>query len=377
MSNICNAKKYVVPKTDANHDVISRSTINRKRGAKQNAWEDTTVDLVKSKRRRMMNNNHSTPSSNRREGAHDMLLDPALVSPIPVASNDNNESMCERSNNSSLSFGHSISPAGARTNFSDNLLLLRISLHENRRNDSSMELAIGFLCLEEAASRRGLFNPRPTRRMEWLNIEGLADDLMREINIQEWSTGSIEVPDTTPLGNDDLNNPTSVREDVRNDQFHNNSVNNIGWEIEENIVHVQAKAMFDIDNGEETGNIMPMGAGGIADIGPAPVMEDDLNNRADEMADIGHVPVMDDELNNQASVMADIGHAPNNQAGEMADISHDTVMDDNSKNQAEGNLPLGAPVPAVSTYSHEHKPTMDSPRTPRENYPLMLTVAPN
>ena len=54
MSNICNAKKYVVPNTDANYDVTSRSTINRKRGAKQSAWEDTTVELVKSKRRRMI-----------------------------------------------------------------------------------------------------------------------------------------------------------------------------------------------------------------------------------------------------------------------------------------------------------------------------------
>ena len=52
--------------------------------------------------------------------------------------------------------------------------------------------------------------------MEWLDIEGLADDLMRDVTIQEWSTGSIKVPDTTPVKDDDLNSPTPVKDDDLN-----------------------------------------------------------------------------------------------------------------------------------------------------------------
>ena len=58
-----------------------------------------------------------------------------------------------------------------------------------RNNDSSIELTIAFLCLEDAARRRGLIQTRASRRMDWLDLEGI-NNLMNDIRVQDWLTGS-------------------------------------------------------------------------------------------------------------------------------------------------------------------------------------------
>ena len=145
MSNVCDGKINTMSKTAPNTTVDSRSNqpFNRKRGAQLNIGGETTLGPITSTKGRRMNS-HSTPSSNRREGDRDMLLDPALVSPIPMVPNNNETEHGEASDHSSLSSGNSIAPAGASTNISNDLRAVRIGAIGNR-NNSSMELAIGFL----------------------------------------------------------------------------------------------------------------------------------------------------------------------------------------------------------------------------------------
>ena len=124
------------------------------------------------KKRKMYH--HSTPSNMRRNGDDVVNNDPGLISPI-LGENNGFRIQLDTNPDSSLidSSGGSLAPTRARTNISDDLWEMRLRSLGERNNDSSVELAIAFLCLEDAASRRGIIQPRANRRMEWLDLEGL------------------------------------------------------------------------------------------------------------------------------------------------------------------------------------------------------------
>ena len=167
----------------------------RKRGIPTAVDKESRTPL-KTKKRKM--NCHSTPSNERHNGDEQINNDPELISPIlannRIISNDSDTIPGSDTNDSS---GPNLAPARARTNISDDLWQMRIrSLGERRNNDSSTELAVSFLCLEEAINRRGLLPARIQRRLEWLDLEGVTD-MIGDIKVEDWSTGSWGSKDST------------------------------------------------------------------------------------------------------------------------------------------------------------------------------------
>ena len=135
-------------------------------------------------------NNHSTPGNQHRDNRGGML-DEDLISPIPqpgeIAANSNitggTNSTDEGDGARALTIAH--------TNISDEIAALRIGQRNGRFNDSSMELLVGFLNLEAAARDRGLLETRNNMHLEWLDIEGMTERLLLNINVDEWSSLSI------------------------------------------------------------------------------------------------------------------------------------------------------------------------------------------
>ena len=181
MSNVYAFNK---PSSDMNnHDNSCRSNTNKKKRTIQSDY--TEEENVKSKRRRVANmNNHSTPG-NQHRGNRGGMLDEDLISPIPQPG--------EITANSNITGGTNSTDGGngaraltiAHTNISDEIAALRIGQRNGCFNDSSMELLVGFLNLEAAARDRGLLETRNNMHLEWLDIEGMTERLLLNINVDE------------------------------------------------------------------------------------------------------------------------------------------------------------------------------------------------
>ena len=201
MSNVYELNKIKSPSSNDIH--TSRHSLTRRKREKQLVPDTDASNHLGAKRRRM-NHQHSTPNNIRRNGGDEMLNDPELISPI-LANTNNTTSRAEIDHDSGTTDSSEASavPVRARTNISDDLWTMRLGRLRERRNDSSTEMAISFLCLEEAANRRGLLPPRINRRMDWLDLEGI-NHMLEDIRIDEWSTGSLDIPETAPLKSPDI-----------------------------------------------------------------------------------------------------------------------------------------------------------------------------
>ena len=118
-----------------------------------------------------------------------MENDRDLISPIPVPQVNLNQRTPADTTNGSSDMSN-IPDTSARTNLSDPLRALRFSEPSNRRNDTSTEIWIECLCLEDAASRNGILQVRPAHPLDWLDLQAVAANLTRNVNINEWSTNS-------------------------------------------------------------------------------------------------------------------------------------------------------------------------------------------
>ena len=218
MSSVYNHKSSPIP--DTNQLNISRyiddpkkrkSSISSDRG-----W----------KRRRMEQKASSTPIATHRAGDKEMNEDADLISPIPQVGDILVNSLWERSSNNTDSTGGTLELRREKTNVSDPLRQMIIGSKKDKGNNSSREFAIEFLCLEDAAYRRGILRPLqpPNRHLDWLDIEGLASRMLREVNINEWSTlsfpekdgGSLPRPRMTPQSLNNDNSTETAKTDTPN-----------------------------------------------------------------------------------------------------------------------------------------------------------------
>ena len=132
--------------------------------------------------------NASTP---RREGDREMQQDVDLISPI-----QNIGERQETTKNESVTASDDGSPTAgtARTHLSDHLTSMNIGPRRNRHNNTSSEIWLEVLCLEETAIRRGIIQRNP-RRLEWLDLITMASETTRNVRVDEWSTNSFNSKD--------------------------------------------------------------------------------------------------------------------------------------------------------------------------------------
>ena len=168
-----------------------KSNTERKRNWTRSAkGEKEEAGVVRSKRRKM---DSSTPM----RGAQAIMAeDEDLLSPIPQPHPTQNQATTTNSSDGSGDFSN-IPDASARTNISDPLRALNFGERTNRRNNTSTEFWIECLCLEDAALRRGVLHRRTSNPLEWLDLRAAAENMTRDVNVNDWSTnsfGSIQAP---------------------------------------------------------------------------------------------------------------------------------------------------------------------------------------
>ena len=176
MSNV-NVKR-INPSPVSNQDMHSRYKNQRKRVTTDEEYREEGV--ITKKKRRM--NSHSTPNNTHRVGDSEMMKDKDLVSPIPQPGMDaHHQELTSESYESCGDVDGAIAPARLYTNLSDDLRIMRLDELNSGIDDSTRELLIGFLCLEDAAIRRGIIEKKPTSNihLEWLDVEGLAERLLK------------------------------------------------------------------------------------------------------------------------------------------------------------------------------------------------------
>ena len=149
------------------------------RSIKRSSTENVVGAERINKKRRM---EASTPMRN---GDRGMNEDADLISPIPRIG-EHNEPMDNLS--TPVSDGGEHLAGTSRTNLSDPLRALNMG-PRRRHNNTSSEFIIEVLCLEEAASRRGI-TARIPRPLEWLDLVMVANETTRGVRVDEWSTNS-------------------------------------------------------------------------------------------------------------------------------------------------------------------------------------------
>ena len=182
MSLVCNRRKC--SDTKSTNPVHTSRSSKCKRGVtnEREKRETEPPDSCPKKKRRKMDS--STPLRN---NGNEMLEDPDLVSPIHPAMEATTLSSVESDG------GHSMAGTG-RTNLSNDLRGMRIGTRMNRFNNTSSELLLEVLCLENAARGRDIMQVRE-RPLEWLNLEAVAIRAIADINIESWRTLSFNEND--------------------------------------------------------------------------------------------------------------------------------------------------------------------------------------
>ena len=78
------------------------------------------------------------------------------------------------------------------TNLSENMRAIILDVSNARRNDSSLTFPIEVLNLESVAIRRGLLedcqNKKKNKYLEVLDLENLAERILKIVNFRDWST---------------------------------------------------------------------------------------------------------------------------------------------------------------------------------------------
>ena len=97
--------------------------------------------------------------------------------------------MSGRNSSSLLSEGGNGIAGTERTNMSDQMRHLLVGSKSNRHNNTSSEFIIEVLCLEDAATRRGIINRRQ-QPLEWLDLVRDISTQMEGINVDAWSSSS-------------------------------------------------------------------------------------------------------------------------------------------------------------------------------------------